>query len=94
MSLYSVNNFNCCTNNFEEAQCIIGWHYIFQNFLVLGISYCLKTYCYIFDLYLFVLGRERFFTFVSKKPYYLIFRTNYLKNTSPYLTALANLGCR
>ena len=35
---------------------------VFKNFLVLRISYCLKTSCYIFDLYLFVLERDRFFT--------------------------------
>ena len=34
----------------------------FQNFLILIILYCLKTYWYIFDLYLFVVGRNRFFT--------------------------------
>ena len=35
---------------------------VFKMFLVLRISYCLKTSCYIFDLYLFVLERDRFFT--------------------------------
>ena len=54
----------------------------------------LKTYCYIFDLYLFVLGRDRFFTFVLKEPYYLNFHTNYLIYTSPYFRAFANLGCQ
>ena len=28
MSPYSVNNFNCCTKNFEEARWIIGLRYI------------------------------------------------------------------
>ena len=34
---------------------------ILKIFLVM-ILCCLKSYCYIFDLYLFVLGRERFLT--------------------------------
>ena len=34
----------------------------FKIFLVFRISYCLKTYCYIFDLYLFILVTDRFFT--------------------------------
>ena len=34
---------------------------VFKIFLALIILYCLKTCC-IFDLYLFVLGRDRFFT--------------------------------
>ena len=35
---------------------------VFKILLVLIILYSLKTYCYTFDLYLFVLGRDRFFT--------------------------------
>ena len=35
---------------------------VFKICLVLIILYCLKTHCYIFDLYLFALGRGRFCT--------------------------------
>ena len=34
----------------------------FKICLVLITLYCLKTYCYKFDPYFFVLGRDRFFT--------------------------------
>ena len=34
---------------------------VFKIVLIFIILYCLKTYCYIFDLYLFVLGRDTFF---------------------------------
>ena len=38
------------------------WFYrVFKIVLIFIILYCLKTYCYIFDLYLFVLGRDTFF---------------------------------
>ena len=35
---------------------------IFKNFFILIILFCLKTQCYIFGLYLFAIGRDRFFT--------------------------------
>ena len=35
---------------------------LLKIFLVVMILYCLKSCCYIFDFYLFVLGRERFLT--------------------------------
>ena len=62
----------------------------FQNFSSFIILYCLKTYCY--DLFVSP-WRDRFFT-VLKKPYFSVFHTNYLINISPYLRALANLGCQ
>ena len=57
---------------------------VFKICLILIILYYLKTYCYIFDLNLFVL----------EKPYFSIFHTSYLINASPYLRARANLGCQ
>ena len=45
---------------------------VFKIALVLRISHCLKTYCYKFDLYLFALGRDRFFTiYICSKETYL-----------------------
>ena len=39
------------------------WFFIvFKLSLILTISYSLKTWCHTFDLYLFVLGIDRFFT--------------------------------
>ena len=72
---------------------------VFKIFLVLIIyMYCLKTYCFIFDLsFIFLSLKETdslLFTFLLKKPYLSMFHTNYLINTFPYLRALANLGCQ
>ena len=71
---------------------------VFKIFIVLIISYCLKTYCNIFELYLICLSLKEtdswLFTFVLKKPHFSIFHTNYLANISPYLRALADLQCQ
>ena len=68
----------------------------FKIFLVLIILYCLKTYCYTFDIYLFVLGRDRYFTayICSKESLFFNFLYKLLINISLYLRALANLGCQ
>ena len=67
-------------------------------FLVLIILYCLKAYCYIFDLQFICLALEDtdslLFKFVLKKPYFSNFYTNYLINIYPYLRALSNLECQ
>ena len=48
-----------------------------------------------FDLFVCPWKRHSLlFTFVLKKPCFSIFHINYLINISPYLRALANLGCQ
>ena len=70
---------------------------VVKIFLVLKIFYCLKTYCYIFDLLFICLSlRETdslLFTFILKRPCFFnfLFQTNYLINISSYIRALANL---
>ena len=58
--------------------------------------YCLKTCCDVSDLQFICLSLQEIdsllFTFVSKKPYFPIFHTNYL--IVLLTSALANLGCK
>ena len=63
---------------------------VLKIFLVFIILYCLKTYDYIFKLFVCPCKRDSLlFTFVLKK-HFSIFHTNYLRNTSPYFRTLAN----
>ena len=68
---------------------------VFNFFLIFIILYCLKTYCYIFDLCL-SLKEKVFLLFrsVFKKPCFSLFHTNCLINISPYLRPLPSLGCQ
>ena len=63
---------------------IFSLWFLNRFFLVLML-YCLKTYCYIYDLYLFVLGRDRFFTV------YICFKESLFFNFSYKL--LLNIIC-
>ena len=48
-----------------------------------------------FNLFVFLEETDSLmFTFILKKPYFSISHTSYLINISPYLRALANLGCQ
>ena len=79
---------------------MLGHRFIFSLwcFKVFKILYCLKTYCYTFDIQFISLSLKEtdslLFTFVLKKPCFSIFHTKYLIIISPYLRALANLGCQ
>ena len=62
------------------------WFFIvFKIFLALIILYCLKTCC-IFDLYLFALARDRFFTvnIYFEETLFFNFSYKFLINISPY----------
>ena len=70
----------------------------FKIFLVLIILYCLKTYCYIFDLYFICLSLEEtdslLFTLVLRKAYFLIFHTNYSYFILPQRTCKFRVSVR
>ena len=66
---------------------------VFKMFLVLIVLHYSKTYCYIFDLSCeFEETDSALLTFVLT--YFSISHTKYLVNISPYLMALAYLGCQ